>query len=46
MVAHMVWDHGAGGSSPFTPTIFCLICKELVEKRILIYKIGAFSSVG
>ena len=20
LVAHMVWDHGAGGSSPLTPT--------------------------
>ena len=22
LVAHVVWDHGAGGSSPFTPTIY------------------------
>ena len=22
MVAHVVWDHGAGGSSPFTSTIY------------------------
>ena len=21
LVAHVIWDHGAGGSSPFTPTI-------------------------
>ena len=21
LVAHVVWDHGVGGSSPFTPTI-------------------------
>ena len=24
LVAHVVWDHGAGSSSLFTPTIQCM----------------------
>ena len=30
LVAHVLWEHGAGGSSPFTPTMICF-CGPLVK---------------
>ncbi len=36
-LAHMIWDHGVGGSSPSTPTIIYSFLGVFLTKMLAIY---------
>ena len=45
MVAHVIWDHGAGGSSPFTPTIKVNLNQIKLTFIFIFYKRKIFEKI-